>query len=118
MQVICAADDNILKEMGIETLGDIVALRSFCKRKCTPDEKELQDEKRLKKKKELVSFLTSGEGSREIPGRKAGSKKVQENQTTADKKRRLELGWLHQYKDGDTYANVRAKDGGGTRILE
>ena len=43
----------------------------------------------------------------------------QDKKATEDnKKRRLELGWLHQFSDGDLYVNVRVKDGGGTRIIE
>ena len=115
-QAVCAADDKTLREMGIDTRGDIVALRVFCK--CSPDKGQAQKEERDKKKKQLLSFLTSGEAYGEGPSRKVSRMSQDKKATEDNKKKRLELGWLHQFSDGDLYVNVRVKDGGGTRIIE
>ncbi len=115
-QAVCAADDKTLQEMGIDTRGDMVALRVFCKRKCIPD--KTQKDEREEKKKQLLMFLKPGESSGIGPSRKT-SRKIQNKKANADnKKKGLELGWLHQASDGGHYVSVRAKDGGGTRIVE
>ena len=115
-QAVCAADDKTLREMGIDTRGDIVALRVFCK--CSPDKGQAQKGERDKKKKQLLSFLTSGGAYGEGPSRKVSRMSQDKKATEDNKKKRLELGWLHQFSDGDLYVNVRVKDGGGTRIIE
>lgn len=94
----------------------MVALRNFCKRKGSSA--DAQDERRDKKKRDLASFLASGGASKDKPlHKKKGGGASQEKQNE-NKKKRLELGWLHQYDDGDTYTSIRAKDGGGTRVVE
>ena len=55
-QAVCAADDKTLREMGIDTRGDIVALRVFCKRKCSPDKEQAQKEERDKRKNSCCPF--------------------------------------------------------------
>ena len=115
-QAVCAADDKMLQEIGINTFGDMVALRVFCKRKIIPSKEETQKKEREEKKKQLLTFLKSGESAGAGPSRKA-TKKLHDKKAREDnKKKRLELGWLHQ--TGADYINVRAKDGGGTRVVE
>ena len=116
-QAVCAADDKELQELGISTRGDILALRVFCKRKSEPNKEQARVESE-EKKKQLLAFLKSGESSGEGPSRKV-SRKLQDKKVPAsNKKKRLELGWLHQTMDSGHYVSVRAKDGGGTRIVE
>lgn len=117
-QAICAADDETLREMGIDTRGDIVAVKVFCKRRLSTNKAETQKEEREKKKQQLLSLLTSGRSHGGGPNRKVSKKSEDKKKATEDnKKKRLELGWLHQFNEGDQYANVRAKDGGGMRIV-
>ena len=94
-QAVCAADDKTLREMGIDTRGDIVALRVFCK--CSPDKGQAQKGERDKKKKQLLSFLTSGGAYGEGPSRKVNRMSQDKKATEDNKKKRLELGWLHQF---------------------
>ena len=68
-QAVCAADDKELQELGINTRGDILALRVFCKRKSEPNIEQARVE-REEKTKQLLAFLKSGESSEEGPSRK------------------------------------------------
>ena len=119
-QAIVGADDNTLKELGIDTVGDIVALKVFCKRKCRPDKvHENKMDERQVKKKQLISLLTAGgaaNGPNIRPKKKLYNK--ERAQDYSNKNRRFELGWLHKFSDSAEYTNIRAKEGGGTRVIE
>lgn len=118
IEAVCGADDKTLKELGIDTCGDLVALRVFCKRKCLTAKEQAQKQERENKKKRLLSILKSGESSGEGSSGKSKKMLSGKRETVDNKKKRLELGWLHQACEGGLYVSVRAKDGGGTRIVE
>ena len=109
VQAVCGADDNTIRQLGIATKGDLVALRVFCRRYT----EKPHGEDRETKKKQLLSILTASGSSK-----KSVKKSKEKSSTDDNKKKRLELGWLHQSGDEDVYVNVRAKDGGGTRVVE
>ena len=88
VQAVCAADDKLLQEIGINTFGDMVALRVFCKRKFIPSKEETQKKEREEKKKQVN--LKSGESAGAGPSRKATKKLHDQKATEDNKKKRLE----------------------------
>lgn len=114
---VSAADDETLKEMGISTKGDLVALRAFCEKKSGIKNQETVTEEREKKRAELAMFLKekryrpSSSTSHSFKKKKWGRPKEQH-------KRKIELGWLHRKSSDDPFTLIRSKDGGGTRSAD
>ena len=123
--VIAAMSDTELSKYFV--VGDRVAVKEFCKRKCTSQMQRTGD-----RKEALLSKLRA-----KLEARKRSSERRIESDDESDEDkmhltshgrtlggnknamksvRRIEIGWLH----GDTFANVkqvRTHNGGGTRIV-
>lgn len=114
---VLAVDEKTLCDMGIATKGDLLALKAFCEEK---KDKEIITVQRERKKAELASLLKgSYYNSTNVGGSRSSKKrKVGEPKKVEQKRKRIEIGWLHRQSFEEKFTMIRSKDGGGTRTAE
>lgn len=105
------SSDEDFKQLGLCKKGDMLSLKSFSKNHTVETKVQSKNEK----KRLLQSILQLGQSSKRI---KTSSTSQKEKAETSEKKRKVNLGWLNFDEKNKTYIHVRAKNGGGTRMVD
>lgn len=117
-EVICNSSTLDLKQMGLEALGDIVALKTFATELCKQGKSEPSNanEKRLL----LQALLTKSGPKRKSTDSEGGKAAKRQSDITivSVKPRKVLIGWLHYIDEKKKYAPVRVAKGGGSRQVE
>jgi len=98
-----------LVDIGLDRLGDQVAIRIFCQ---AGAQHQLPSDEYERRKSEIVQRLKGRQGKRPVDG-----SHLRGNGHAKKTVRRLDLGWLHFDAASKTYKQVRDPSGGGTRKL-
>ena len=98
---IATATDNDLRSIGLQAKGDILALRSFCKRA------EISKEKQSKIDS-LMKYLKEPKRSKKEASKKEAPSKPSEAEL------RCSLGWKHFNTKENAYVQKKVNQGGGT----
>ena len=110
---IAMSSDEDLKQLGLVKKGDILTLKTFCQKRIS-DKKV--DENKHEKKRLLQSILNFGKSSKRS---KASSESVKNAVVSlpSGKTRKVHLGWMNYSNEQKAFIQVRAKKGGGTRVV-
>lgn len=111
---IAMSSDEDLKQLGLARKGDILSLKNFCRNHMS-DKKV--DETKHEKKRLLQSILNFGKSSKRS---KTSPESVQKavGSSTSGKTRKVHLGWMNYSDEHNSFILVRAKKGGGTRVVD
>ena len=110
---IAMSSEEDLKQLGLVKKGDILTLKIFCQKRMS-DKKV--DENKHEKKRLLQSILNFGKSSKRS---KASPESVKNAVGSAvGKTRKVNLGWMNYSDEQKTFVQVRAKKGGGTRVVD
>ena len=102
---ITTATDNDLRSIGLQAKGDILALRSFCKRA------EISKEKQSKIDS-LMKYLKEPKRSKKEASKKEAPSKPSKAEL------RCSLGWKHFNTKENAYVQKKVNQGGGTRKVK
>ena len=102
---IATATDNDLRSIGLQAKGDILALRSFCKRA------EISKEKQSKIDS-LMKYLKEPKRSKKEASKKEAPSKPSKAEL------RCSLGWKHFNTKENAYVQKKVNQGGGTHKVK
>ena len=115
LDAIAMSSNEDLKQIGLAKKGDISSLRNFC-------QKHVSDEKvegsKHEKKRLLQSILNFGKSSKKSKVSPGTGTKYPVGSSTSVKTRKVHLGWMNYNDEQNSYIQVRAKKGGGTRVVD
>lgn len=118
-EAIAFATDKCLEDIGLETKGDILALKAFAQRQGNKQSDAAYEER----KRLLIDELRKGRENRLTPKEK--KQKTQNSPSAAStsnktKTRKITLGWMHWVcsPTKKRFVSVRATKGGGTRKVD
>lgn len=111
-EAVIQASESDLKFLGLEKMGDILAVKTFADKCITQDDK---DKKRSEMKRDLLRLCLSEHGKRK---KVAPSKSVSvKGDVKLEKTRSISVGWMHFCQAKQRYISVRLARGGGSRNL-
>lgn len=109
---VLEASNSDLKNLGLQAIGDIISLRSFCERKQRQESGILNNNtpKNIEeRKKHLMEILNKGKSTRPV------KVKGNDNQILQNTTKKVYFGWIHQEDPKTKPKQVRFKQGGGVR---
>jgi len=106
VEAISMASEKLLRELGLDAKGDILAVQSLTNRPQPAANTEYEERKR-----KLIEELQKGRN-------KEKKQKVFEPASTKIKTRKILLGWMHRAAQPNKYVTVRNSNGGGSRRVE
>ena len=112
---IAMSSDEDLKQLGLEKKGDILSIKNFCRKNTEMSDKKV--ETKHEKKRLLQSILNFGKSSK-ISKASPESVKDAVGPSPSGKTRKVHLGWMNYSDEQKSFIQVRAKQGGGTRVVD
>ena len=112
---IAMSSDEDLKQLGLVKKGDILNIKNFCRKNTGMSDKKV--ETKHEKKRLLQSILNFGKSSKRS---KASPESVKDavEPSPSGKTRKVHLGWMNYSDEQKSFIQVRAKQGGGTRVVD
>lgn len=118
-EAIVFASDKCLEDIGLETKGDILALKAFAQRQGNKQ----SDAEYEERKRHLIDELRKGRENRLTPKeKKQKTQNIPSATTTSNrtKTRKITFGWMHWIRSPtqSRFVSVRATKGGGSRKVD
>ena len=111
---ISMSSDEDLKQLGLAKKGDILSLKNVCQKYVS--DKKVNDTKH-EKKRLLQTILNVGKSSKRNKS-SPDSSRNHAGSSASSKTRKVHIGWMNYSDEQNSFIQVRAKKGGGTRVVD
>ena len=118
VEAVSYASNDFLQELGLETKGDLFALKAFC-RVSTSRHGQAGYSDYEERKRKLLEELQKGKQNKRFKSDNASCTTTKRTALGGQSKtRKVSLGWLHFSSKQGRFIAVRLNNGGGTRKLD
>lgn len=111
ISAVAIAREEELQEFGITRKGDLIALKTYAKRKVQEGDVKSRDEK----KRQLLQALRGSKRMKTEPSTPSNSDSTHSREKKGSRK--IQVGWLHFDCQLQKFVSVRLSKGGGTRTI-